>query len=65
MAEEDHDGADSVRQHVRKVLARLSAFKDRQRAQESGRPTGSLDNSIEVDREDDDPSGIDDTEGPS
>jgi 50S ribosomal subunit-associated GTPase HflX len=45
-------GESSLEQHVRKVLAQISALKDRLRAQEQARQSGSKDN-VEVEREDD------------
>ena len=65
MASKDQDGTDSIRQdsirqHVRKVLAQIRALRDQQRAQEKVRQTGSMDSTVEVevDREDDPSNGI-------
>ena len=55
------DPESTVEQHVREILARLSALKARLRAQD----TGSGDNTVKVDREDDRPSGIDGVKPPS
>ena len=56
MASKDQDGTDSIRQHVRKVLAQIRALRDQQRAQEKVRQTGSMDSTVEVEREEN-PSG--------
>ena len=65
MAEDDQKDDALVCQHVGNVLARLSAFKERLRAQEKASRTGSLDTRVEVNREDDHPSSINDVERPS
>ena len=65
MADHKPDGADQpVRQHVRKILAQLSALKN-QRAPERSGETGSAISAVEVDRKEDNPGGIGDVERPS
>jgi outer membrane protein TolC len=64
MGTEKLDGAESpVAQHVRKILAQLSALKARLRAQEHAQ-SGSRE-AVEVEREDDRPGGIDGTDRPA
>ena len=65
MAEDGQNDDALLRQHVSAVLARLRAFKERLRAQEKASRTGSLDTTVEVNREDDHTGGIDDVERPS
>lgn len=65
MAKEDQEEDARVRQHVSKILARLTAFKDRLRAQKKISQGGSPDTAVEVNREDDDPGSIDDVEPPA
>ena len=62
--EQPESGESAVEQHVRKVLAQIGASKRRLQAQEPKRQRGSRD-TVEIDREDDDPSGINDTNAPS
>ena len=64
MAEGDGNGA-AVREHVRQVLARIGALKRRQRAQESARPAGSREDSVEGNREDHLARGVDGPKRPS
>ena len=65
MPDEKPDSGESpVEQHVRKVLAQVSALKVRLRAQEQARQSGSRD-AVEVEREDDSPSGINGTDRPA
>ena len=53
MADREPDGAEiAVREHVRKILAQLSALKVRLRAQEQT-SEGRSGDAVEVDREDD------------
>ena len=60
------NGADTlVQNHLRKMLARLSALKDQQRARERSRHTVSLNSTVEVDRAEDRPRRIGDIESPS
>ena len=51
--------AELVRQHLRKVLAKISAHKDQQRERDKARArqTGSLDSTVEVERDEDTDSG--------
>ena len=65
MAEDGQSDDALVRQHVGNVLARLRALKERLRAQEKALRSRSLDTRVEVNREDDHPSGIDNVERPS
>jgi hypothetical protein len=65
MAEEDRNDDTRVRQHVSKILAMLSAFMDRLRAQEKAGRAESSDTTVEVKREDHTPSGINRDESPS
>ena len=65
MADDGQSDDALVREHVSKVFARLSAFKERLRAQEKAHQTASPDITVEVNREDDQPSSIDDVERPS
>jgi hypothetical protein len=64
MGTEKLDGAEGpVEQHIRKVLARLSALKARLRVQEQTNQTTSEDSS-QIDREDGNPSGINSAQRP-
>jgi hypothetical protein len=63
MADTITDTGERVRAHVRKVLAELKALKGRQRAGPS--PVKSLDSAVEVEREDNTPSGIADIQRPA
>jgi hypothetical protein len=56
-------GESAVEQHVRKVLAQLSALQARLRAQEP-QQSGSCD-AVEIEREDDSPGGINGTYRPT
>jgi hypothetical protein len=58
MADTITDEGERVGAHVRKVLAKLKALKDRQRAHEGPVPNESHDSAVEVDREDDPSNGI-------
>ena len=59
MTDRKPDGAETaVREHVRQILAQISALKDRLRDQEQAKPSGSRD-AVEVDREGDRASRID------
>jgi hypothetical protein len=59
------DGTEGpVEQHVRKILAQISALKARLRAQERAREGGSRE-AVEVEREDDSPNRINGTEPPA
>jgi hypothetical protein len=65
MGNEKLDGTEGpVEQHVRAILDRLNALKARLRAQEQARQSGSRD-AVEVEREDDSPSGINGTDRPA
>lgn len=65
MADKDSDFGERVRRHVRKMLAQLRALKDRQRAQQTPGPTGSMDRGVEVEGEEDTPGGVGDVKPPS
>ena len=65
MASKDQDGTDSIRQHVRKVLAQIRALRDQQRAQEKVRQTGSMDSTVEVEREENPSSDIGNVQRPA
>jgi hypothetical protein len=54
----------AVQEHVRKILAQVSALHDRLRAQEQAGQSGSR-NTVEVDREHDSPGGIDSVHRPA
>ena len=57
MADRERDGTEiAVQEHVRKILARLSALKARLRAQEQTNEART-DGAVEVDREDDSSGG--------
>ena len=59
MADRKLDGAETtVQEHVRKILARLSALRDRPRAQEADQQSGSR-GTVEIDRQDDHASLVD------
>ncbi len=64
MTDRKPDGAETaVREHVRKVLAQISALKARLRAQEQVTQSGSRDR-VEVEREDDRAGGVRDADLP-
>jgi hypothetical protein len=64
MADREPNGTEiAVQEHVRKILARLSALKVRLRAQEQAREGRSGD-AVEVDREDDRAGGVRDDPPP-
>jgi hypothetical protein len=58
MADTITGAGERVEAHMRKVLAKLKALKDRQPAHDGPLPNGSLDSAVEVDREDDPSDGI-------
>ena len=62
MAHEYGDARENVRQHLRKVLAQLSALKEQQR--EKPNPLGP-DSTVEIDREEDTSSSVSGGEGPT
>ena len=65
MADESSKAGESaVEQHVRKILAQISALKRRLRAYEQAGQSASEDSS-KVDRKDDSPSRIDSAQRPS
>ena len=65
MPDQKPDGAaTSVEQHVRKILAQISALNDRLRAQENAQLRGSRE-AVEVEREDDAPRRINGTDLPA
>ena len=65
MPDDKPDSPDaSVEQHVRRILAQITALKNRLRAQEDAHRSGSRD-AIEIDRDDDSPGRIDDADLPA
>ena len=62
---EDKDGTEGpVEQHVREILAQISALKARLRAQAQATQSGSR-NTVEVEREHDSSGGINGTDHPA
>jgi hypothetical protein len=64
MADEREKAAEAVEQHVRQILAQISALEARRRAQEQA-SEGRSGNAVEIDREDDRSRGIGGTDRPS
>jgi hypothetical protein len=60
----DRDG-EAVGEHVRQMLARISALKRRLRAQESAGPPGSREKTVESDREDHEARSVDGPQRPA
>ena len=65
MADQKLDEAEhAVQEHVRQILAQISALKSRLRAQDQAGQSGS-DDSVEIDREDHGARGVSGLERPS